>query len=940
MSFVHLHAHSDASDGVGTVDRLVAAAVADGQRALALTDHGTMTNAVSFFLACVDGGIKPIFGQEVYLALPARKEGEEARVHHMTVLAKDAKGLSNLYKLTTLGAKSPFRKPAIMLEQLISHNEGLILLSGCSASPIYHLEGAELNSFVRQLKGAFDSRFWFEITLVPGVDTATRIMALSHEHGIPVVVTSDVHYADRASAQVHSLMTGIRFGYRYESAGLWLKTTDQVTQAMKALDIYSPDILHASGKIAEEVEFIDIRSAPSLPHVDGAHEFIRSKVVEELKAIRGLVSADELRSRVARASMEMKVISDMGYLDYFFIVHDLVSWARDHGIGVGPGRGSAAGSYLLYLLGVTQVDPITFDLSFERFLNPRRKDMPDVDIDFSMAGRDRVLTYANERWGGVPIATYAHYSHKTLVHDLSKGLAIPKDVEERAAEDQEGEDFNNLMTGNHLFASTYNLALGQIRHRGKHASGIVITSQEVPLERAGDTLVVPWTEGDQKELSKVGVVKFDLLGLSAVTALERMHDLSGVTPGRPFGADDETLNLFRQGNLLGIFQFTGSRGIRSLTMKVAPTSGEDLTAINALYRPGALDVGSANAFPEWKKKPRKLHPRIDPFLERTFGAIVYQEQVMAVVAEVMGGDLGDADLARRLIVKSKVGDADWEAAINRLHMDFLDKGVSREFEHGFLVKLWIELISHARYSFNRAHAACYAHISYDMAYFKAHAPHAFYAAMLAYDQDNEASYIYEATMRGTRILPPHVNESTTTYELVGKTIRLPLGMVKFLGDNGAAKVLKARTIGGPFTSFEDFNARVEKRAVNSRARFSLWAAGAFNGIAGDPRQCGIHTEELTVPVGSREAQRSALGFTLPTAAMIKKIEEVNGSGSKGLVAGVISAIVEKKKAHGMIWSVYLYPDGFVWFPEKPDFVKGDAIVVETKGVKAMKAKFI
>ena len=936
--FVHLHVHSDASDGVGTIETLVSRAEELGMTALALTDHGTLANMVSFFVACRKHNIKPIFGQEIYFAIP--KPDGQAAIHHMTVLAQNKTGLSNLFKLTTIGSRSAFRKPAVMLSDLIRHNEGLIILSGCQASPFYALPEEQADALASELKIHFKDRIFMELMFVSSTDTHTIPLRLAERWKIKTVMTTDVHFARKEDSDIHKLISSARFGYSYDSTMLWLKSVNEMQEAARSIEM-DESVLRQSAAIADMIDDIDISRAPSLPNIECAYETIKTKVLARLKEMRTLYSRDEMQIRINRIQTEMKVICDMGYINYFYIVDDIVSWAKAHDIRVGPGRGSGAGSYLLYLLGVTQVDPFEFGMSFERFLNTKRKDMPDVDIDFEMDKRDLVIKYAEDHWKGVPIATYSRYSHKSLVHDLAKLCGVPKEIELKAAEDENSDEFAEVCGSYPVFGRAYNLALGQIRHRGKHASGIVITDQEVPLERAGDYFTVPWTEGEHKELSTVGVVKFDILGLSALSALKRMERLSGRTSTR-FGRDDLVLRSYREGDLLGIFQFSGSAGIKRLTMKVSPTSGNDLIAINALYRPGALDVGSADAYPGWKKSPRKIHPKIDPLLKSTFGAIVYQEQVMSIFALITGGSLDDADIARRVIVKSKVGDPDWERSVTEIRDRFMAGGESQGFEKKLLLELWTELMSHARYSFNISHAACYTHISYAMSWHKVYTPLEFYAAMMEYDCENLSSYLYEAASRGYQIIPPHVNYSTTRYEIGPNAITLPLSNTKFLGDKGVEEIINARKLkGGAFETYEEFSKAVSKRGVNQRARLSLYALGAFDGLKGDLKALGIapaSLSEVDEITSKRLRQRIYMGLSIPTKELAQSIKRLQKECEKDEVIGFVAAVVEKQKERGTIWSVYLQPDGFVWVPEKPDLIPGDAVVVKKRGAKGVEIR--
>lgn len=940
-TFVHLHVHSDASDGIGTPERIVERAKALGQPAVALTDHGTLANMVAFHSAAKRHGIKPLLGQEIYLL---DYEATTPKSRHMTVLAQNLEGLHNLYALTTLASKSPFKLPTVTLNDLFSHNKGLIVLSGCTASPIYHREGSALHTYVGAFVDVFKERFILEVTLVPPFDTMTRIQGLHKRFGSLIVPTCDAHYIlpDEKATQAAANMA--RRGFSYENAELWMKPDTMIHKLIERMGGRGDGLIHNTGVVASMIDEFSISSPTvGLVYPNAAFE-LTAIIKNKLRDGIGLFSPDEMRIRIARAKSELEVIISKGYADYFMIVYDIVNWAKRNGIPVGPGRGSAAGSFVLFLLGVTHLDPLAWGLSFERFLNPKRPDMPDVDIDFGMVGRQEVLSYISERWGGVQIATYSRYSHKMLVHDLAKQLGISREDEIRAADDPGSPEFLEAMATS-AFASSYNTLAGTIRHRGKHASGIVISDSPMPLERMGDNLGVPWTEGDSKELSAMGLVKFDILGLTALTAIRRMEDLSGQTAPSDFIADQKVLKLFRNGDLLGIFQFTGSPGIVDLTKKICPTTPEDLIAINALWRPGALDVGSTRLYASWKASPRKLHPQIDPLLANTYGAIVYQEQVMAVFAEVSGGDVADADLARRVIVKSKVGDPEWEKKVLSIHESFMTNGVARGFDTPLLDKLWHELIAHARYSFNRAHAASYAFIAYQMAFFKTYHPLAFYAAMLEFDNDNTAAYLYEALGKGISISPPHINISTESYSLdvAAARITMPLSAIDGLGPSGVTRIIQTREDNGPFTSFTDFITRVSARSCNARARKNLMLAGAFSGVDGDPSIIGFESSSELTP-GSREAQKAAMKFVAPLPRLVRKVaairEHIATSGDKFKVAGVVVDIRKKKRDDGEIWFVDLYPDGFFWVKAKPKLVKGDVIVATLKGRRAVKIEAI
>ena len=914
----HFHLHTDASDGLGRLEDTISEAKRIGSGALAVTDHGTTANWIAFRQQCLNVGIKPILGIEAYVA--THRDGHAPKLNHLTLLASNAKGLDNIISLVTLAHKSSYKRPATTLKQIYEHGSGIIVLTGCVASPLHSdtISDAESVSLLREMTGN-GLNVWPELMFVSGFDMRRRVFMWADEIGKVPIVTNDVHMVHRGDENVHAVINRSRFGFSFDASSLWLTTSEELY--LRGINsgvspTYMQSFMRETEKFDSEFDQYDIKFHP-LPRT--SIDVLKAKVKEGLR--RDLVgrSVGEAAMRVERVKREWGVIEAM-YSDYFFIIADLVDNAKSQGVAVGPGRGSAAGSYLLYLLGVTQVDPIEYGLLFERFLNSARNDFPDVDVDFDMEGRGKVFSYASSAWGAMPIATGLRYSHASLVHDLCRQLKTTKLNEIRAAESGDSPEFLSMME-DPTFSRAYELCLGQIRHKGRHASGVVITSDNVPFERAVDdqSLVVPWTEGGEKELSSVGIVKFDLLGLTSITAIEMMAKMSGVRPPKTFD-DVATYDVFSSGDTMGIFQF-GSYGITKLTREVKPERLEDISTCSALYRPGALDAGTARMYPQWKKKPRKIHPAIDKHLASTHGVIVYQEQVMQIVAEVMGGGLEDADIARRVIVKSKVGDPVWEAKLEKLHSEFVQNCSKK----GFPITLWDELVTHVRYSFNKSHSISYAFISYWMAYYKAHYPQEFYCTMMEYDNENVPRYIVECFVKGIKISPPHVNFSGRKFAIdrVNNTIRFPLSSVKQLGDKAVEVILNEREK-SEFVSFDDLNKRLPRRHVNHAVRKNLLAIGAFDGIDGNPTSLGLDEASLSWALLSKRSvvHSEVLGFIIPSDfSRAMKVASAR-SLKKKCNYGFVTAIEKKKSDRGAYWKVTLFPETRLYLNEEPEFIPG------------------
>lgn len=919
--FTHLHAHTDASmkDGLGPVANTIKYLASQGFKHHAMTDHGTLANSVAFNLECFNNGIKPILGIEGYIAYDDKETG------HITLLADGQRGFENIVQLNNLGHKSEFKQPAFTVDQLMKHSDDVILLTGCVSSPLNKLPYSDAKRLGAKLKTAFGSRMFAEVMFVSDLDTHTQALKLSRDLGLKTVITNDAHFAKQIDAPVHTVLTSIKAGYDYNSANLYMKTRNQMLEAARKFVSVdnANEWLDRAYNIGERINSVNLKKEQSLPVLEAAHREISKEVLAKASTYS--------KDYVDRAKYELGIIDKMGYSAYFSILHDVVSFAKRNDVRVGPGRGSGAGSLVLFLLGITTIDPMVYDLPFERFLNPERKGMPDVDTDFDTDGRSRVLEYARKKWGAIPIATFSRYAHKQLVHDLSKHFKVPRDVDEVASEKgPESKEFAELCSENHEFAQAYETIIGQMRHKGKHAGGAIITENVVPIERTtGDELVAAWTEGQHNELSYAGIVKYDFLGLSALSVLKRLEKKFGIH-AEPPSDGSEVFSIFQDGNLNGIFQFSGSEGIRQLTIKLHPTKFDDLFAINALYRPGALDVGATEMFPEWKKTPRAVHPLIKDILAPTYGAIVYQEQVMAIFAKMTGGTLGAADDARRVIVKSKETDPEWVKKFAALKVEFSHGCIKNGMHPKEADELWNEIAAHSRYSFNKAHSVAYAMVAWEMAWWKYHYPADFYAEYLNVDSNDIQGMIVAAIREGVEISLPDVNTSGVEYVAKKNKLYMPLSSIKFLSTTAAEAIVEARKK-GPFKNGDDFMKRVPKKLVRAQARKGLYMTEAFGKVPVSPKQLDIDSELL--PTSKKElefAQRQFLGVVIPSKEILEKIDKYTAMGK---VAGMVASIDNKSSGYGPYKVFKLVPNGIFWargLVTANELKVGDLVVAETR----------
>ena len=932
-TYTPLHLHTNFSpDGLGTIENMMDYAKSAGFKSLAITDHGTCGGHVSFWSAARERGIKTLFGNEVYI-LNNGKRG------HLTVLARNQEGYKNLLALNNRSYLSKDRGfPTITLDDISEFKNGLVVLSGCSASPLYHGTDADAMVFAGALYDILGAdNFYAEVMGVIAEDNYSRPKMISEHLGLKMVITNDTHFTRKQDANAHTIMCISRKGFDYTSGELYLKTREEML-GTKFLQKYAGNalleqLLDNTNTLADEFENIDLSGEPKLPSASSEVNILQIAVDKELE--RGT-------SWNSRLEYEINVIEKQCLVDYFTILFDIVEYCKSNGIKVGPGRGSGAGSYFLYLLGITDIDPIEHGLMFERFLNPDRSDMADFDLDVEANRRDEVIQYANEKWGAWPIANYSTYSHASLIRDIGRFFNVPLNEVSIAADSEDEEVLDKFFSKCETTHSTagvskkltpadarraYDVMLGQIRHRGKHAGGVVIATRDVPIEDEK----VAWVEGvHERQLSKVGLVKYDILGVTALSQIAEMEKISGTTPGNPWDSDSQEVfeSIFHSGRTEGVFQFGGSSGIVQLTQKVMPTTLADLSAINALYRPGPLDSGMAWKYPDYKISPRKIHPDIDAILDETYGIIVYQEQVMAIVAKITGGSLADADNARKIISKGKPGDKVWEKKMRELQKHFKDKGYLG-YSKSLVDTLWDEIVTFGRYGFNKSHSTAYSLVSYRMAWFKHFYPHAFYTALLNGDSENADRWLYAAAQDGIKVKHPDINNSGVNWTTDGVGIYAPLVALKYFGEKQASEFVILRGEHGKYKDFSELES-VPKRVINSRVRRQLYLGGALNGITGDIAAYIPAFEEL-LSMSKAEKEVEALGYRLPGDLFI---DFFNKETKLGKVVGFVSDIEKRNKGRGDYYVVRLTPKYTFWTRDATKVLKlnkWDLVSVEVNG---------
>jgi len=918
--FAHLHLHSQFSllDGANRLPDVVAAAAEAGMPAMALTDHGNMFGAIEFYNEARKAGVKPILGIEAYTTPGSRKDRDPQRKssNHLVLLAENTTGYKNLIKLSSSAYLEGFYyKPRMDKELLRRHSEGLICLSACLNGEINEKilgnKEQEAEAVARELLDIFgQENFFFELQ-DHGIEEqrlANRVLCkLSRKLGVPRVATNDCHYLRGDDAFAHDVLLCIGTQktlddpdrLKYSSQEFYLKTAEE----MHRLFPDDPEALENTLRIAERCN-VEIPTGefhlPEFPVPAGYDldsffaKVCRDGFEERLdrmkrRGARGLRRHGEevYRQRLER---EIEIIQRMGFPGYFLITWDFIRHAREEGIPVGPGRGSAAGSLVSYSLRITDIDPLEYDLLFERFLNPERVSMPDIDIDFCMRRRGEVIDYVTELYGRDKVSqiiTFGTLAAKAVIRDVSRVMGLPYVKADRVAKmipDMTRDLGEEARTNDQLKAEMArdpetrqvvevgSRLCGLTRHASVHAAGVVIAPRPldelVPLYRVkkGDVETVT-TQWDKDVIEDLGLLKMDFLGLRTLTVIDDTlkilaHQGLELDLDRVALDDEEVYELFCDGRTNGIFQFE-SRGMKDLLRRAKPEKLEDLAAFNALYRPGALSVGMVDEYIARKRgrKPvRYFLPETQPILEETYGVIVYQEQVMQIAVEVAGFSMGEADILRKAMGKKKL------EVMTEQKQKFLDGAEGRGVDRGKARELWEYIEPFAGYGFNKSHSVAYAMLAYKTAYLKTHFPVAFMAAMLNSElstSDAIAKYVRECRDIGIEVLPPDVNDSDWGFSVVGDEpgrgdIRFGLGAVKGLGEGAVESILDTRRRVGRFESLMELAAVVDVRAANSKAFESMIKAGCFDSL-GTHRRVLAEVLEDVMAYGQRRRRERESG---------------------------------------------------------------------------------
>ena len=890
MDFVHLHMHSHYSllDGLSRIPDMVALAKEKGMKALALTDHGNMYGAIEFYKACVKAGIKPIVGQEMYMANRGRNDRTpklDDSPYHLILLAKNDKGYRNLLQLTTKAHLEGFYyKPRIDFELLQQHHEGLIALSACLGGHISQSllsnRHEEAEMLAAKYKEIFGPDYYLELQHHPHIPEQATVneglKALAKKLSLPLVATCDSHYLHHDDAEAHDVLLCLQTKRKQNEKGRMSMMHDDFsfdTEGVMKAFADTPEAIGNTVRIAEACNLTIQFEQPLLPRFplpEGETAFsLLQQHTERGLTTRYKEVTPEIRERL---NYELSVIEKTGFAPYFLIVWDLVKWAKDHGIMVGPGRGSAAGSIVSYLLGITQLDPIHYKLVFERFLNIERICMPDIDMDFTDTRRNEVIQYLEHKYGAdhvAQIVTFGTMAARVSVRDVGRVLDVPysfcdalakmipafSTLEEALRDNPELKTMYDTNAQAKKIIDTSKKLEGVVRHASTHACGIVVGPEPLPnhtpLQYASTSDRTIISQYEMHAVEALGLLKIDLLGLKNLTLLENVKAMIART--RHINIDlnnipldnKETIRLLQHADTTGVFQLE-SAGMKKYLKQLKPTGLEDIIAMVALYRPGPMEL--INDYIDGKHGKRDihyLHPALKPILEKTYGIAVYQEQVLQIARDLAGFSYGQADLLRKAMGKKIM------SLLQEQKKKFMDgctaKGVSQKVAE----QVFAFMEPFAGYAFNRAHAACYAYIAWHTAYLKAHYTPEFMACLLTMDcgdLDRVAALIDECSEQHLEVLPPDINESEVDFTVVGAIstkpqIRFGLNAIKNVGTTFVENLLKERTTHGPFTALEDFLLRMSGRDLNKKSLEALIKSGAMQAL-GEKAQLLYNIQEL------------------------------------------------------------------------------------------------
>ena len=889
IAFANLHVNTEYSllDGSNKIKECIARVKELGMDSVAITDHGVMFGVIDFYRAARAAGIKPVLGSEVYVAPGSRfkkdpGQGGEDRYYHLVLLAENDTGYHNLMKIVSRGfTEGYYYKPRVDLEVLENYHEGIIALSACLAGEVQkyvsrglYEEGKEAALRYERIFGK--GNFFLELQDhgIPMQQTVNQaLLRMSAETGIPLAATNDVHYTYADDVKPHDILLCLQTGkkladedrMRYEGGQYYIKSEEE----MKKLFPYALEALENTQKIADrcnvEIEF-GVTKLPKydVPEGKTSWEYLNQLCFEGLEGLYHPVT-EELKERL---SYELSVIRTMGYVDYFLIVWDFIKYAKDHGIMVGPGRGSAAGSIVSYCLGITTIDPIKYQLLFERFLNPERVSMPDIDVDFAPEGRQEVIDYVSRKYGAdcvVQIVTFGTLAARGVIRDVGRVMDLPYAFVDNIAKmvpQEPNITLKGALEKNSELRKLYEED-GQVkelidmskrleglpRHTSMHAAGVVISQKSideyVPLSLGSDGSVT--TQFTMTTLEELGLLKMDFLGLRNLTVINSAQELIKKSTGREINLDEidyndrPVLDYIGTGKTDGVFQLE-SAGMKSFIKELKPQSLEDIIAGIALYRPGPMDF-----IPQYIKGKNHQDmitydcPQLEPILEPTYGCIVYQEQVMQIVRDLAGYTLGRSDLLRRAMSKKK-GDVmkkERQSFVYGNEAEGVPGCVNNGISEATANKIYDEMIDFAKYAFNKSHAAAYAVVSYQTAYLKYYYPVEFMAALMTSVIDNStkvAEYIYSTRQMGIKILPPDINKGEGDFSVDNGCIRYGLAAIKSVGRPVIQAIAEERNARGPYKNLKDFIERLSGKETNKRTLENFIKAGVFDSFGGTRKQ--------------------------------------------------------------------------------------------------------
>jgi DNA polymerase III subunit alpha len=951
--FVHLHVHSHYSlmDGLNTPHELLEAAKNQGQTSLAITDHGSLASHRDMQIAAKELGMKPILGLEAYISATdrfdkravAKRDDNTSLYNHIILLAKNDQGLKNLQKLSQIAwTEGYYHKPRIDMEVLFEFGDGIIVVSGCMNGLISKaIERGEMDKakdLVKSFKKRFGKDFYIEVQSHNPKELNDALLSLADEFGVKPVATGDCHFAKKEERDLEELLlilstkpsenkeadytssrsfTNIidRFDHIYPNRpisfadiNVYIQSYFEILSDFEAAGITRKDIYESSIEISNKVEAydfhenLDLLPVPKKDALETLKQMCNQSLVE-----KGLIGNDIYKKRIFE---ELQVIEDKNFASYFLVVSDMVNWAKQNEILVGPGRGSAAGSLVCYLLGITDVDPIKFDLLFFRFINPERNDFPDIDTDFMDRRRGEVKEYLRKKFTHVAsISTYQYFKDKGVIRDVARAFLVPLGEVNKALKTVETFEEYETNSSTEEFRKKYpevtkyaSMLRGKIRGNGMHAAGVVVArddiSQYVPIETRKDPNEsvsgrIPVVAYDMEQTADLGLIKLDVLGLKTLSVIDDTlktieHIKKKKVDLKSIKLDDaKVFEMLSNGFTKGVFQAEATP-YTNLLMKMGVSTFEDLAASNALVRPGAMNTvgGSYIRRKRGEEMTTYAHPIMQEFTARTYGVIIYQEQVMQACVYLGGMSWSDADKVRKIIGKKK------DASEFDAYKDQFVKGASKHITEEDAAKLWHDFEAHAGYSFNRSHAIAYSMLSYYTAWLKHYYPLEFMFAILKNEKDKDArtDYLLEAKRLGIKVLLPHINESDLDFSIQGNSIRFGLSNIKYISDNIGSKITALR----PFKSYKDFTEKAGQKGsgINSRAIESLNMIGAA-AFSDNPRR-GKENENLYEYLGIPKFDTGKLSPQIK--AQVDPLEEFLEEGCFVLLAMVKSI----KKGQG--WS--------------------------------------